>query len=298
MAKVKNDNLGDRMKRYEATTRFILPRRTYTLLRVDGRAFHTWTRGLKRPYDTTLMQCMDTAAIALCEEIAGAQFAYVQSDEISVLATDFADTSTQPWFDGVVQKWVSVAAAIATMSFNGMVAQFNDNYDGLLDERGPDEAAILLKDGLVGQRKAPNATFDARVFTIPDHVEVANYFVWRQQDAERNSVAMLAQNYASAKQLHGKGRAEQHEVIFKAGDNWAKHPVRFKHGAVIRRQAVDYIGLTDGFQGIPQERSNWFVDTDTPKFTAVKSYLDTLIPIPWDGDLVQRLPRKAKGEGA
>ena len=106
------------MKRYEETTRFTLPRRTYTILRVDGRAFHSWTRGLAKPYDNQLMDCMDAVAVALCSQISGSQFAYVQSDEISILAVDFLDTETQSWFDGNVQKWASVGASIATMAFN------------------------------------------------------------------------------------------------------------------------------------------------------------------------------------
>jgi tRNA(His) 5'-end guanylyltransferase len=101
----KNDSLGDRMKaNFEDRTRFFLPRRTYTILRVDGRAFHTWTRGLTKPHDRDFMACMDAAAIALCKEVAGAKFAFVQSDEISVLATDFEDEGSQAWFDGNIQK--------------------------------------------------------------------------------------------------------------------------------------------------------------------------------------------------
>jgi len=267
----KNDALGDRMKRYEDVYRFRLPRRTYTIVRVDGRAFHTWTKRLQRPYDLELIDCMNAAALALCEEVAGARFAYVQSDEISLLATDFDLTTTQPWFDGIVQKWCSVAASIATMAFNEKVRHYRNCVDG----------SMLIS------KKEPNATFDARVFTIPDHVEVANYFVWRQQDAERNSVAMLAQHYASHKELHGKGREEQHEVIYKYGDNWAKHPVRFKHGAVVRRH-VESLYSTTAFSG------GWAVDDATPKFTRKRAYLENLIPIAWEGDLIER---KAKAEG-
>ena len=108
----RKDALGDRMKRYENVTRFTLPRRTYTILRVDGRAFHSWTKGLEKPYDLNFMECMDRAAIALCSQIAGAQCAYVQSDEISVLCVDFLDIATEPWFDGSVQKFASVGASI------------------------------------------------------------------------------------------------------------------------------------------------------------------------------------------
>jgi tRNA(His) 5'-end guanylyltransferase len=116
-------------------------------------------------------------------------------------------------------------------------------------------------------KKRADATFDARVYTVPDYIEVENYFVWRQQDAERNSVTMLAQHYASHKQLHGKKRSEQHEIIYQAGDNWAKHPASFKHGRVIRKR--------DG---------RWMVDSATPMFTAERDYIRNLIPRHWEGD--------------
>ena len=291
MTTQRRDALGDRMKRYEDITRFKLPPRTYTLLRVDGRAFHTWTRGLAKPYDQLLMKIMDKTAIALCEEIAGAQFAFVQSDEISILAVDFLEIGTQAWFDGLVQKWCSVAAAIATMTFNVEVMKaVQQNLEMNITEIGS---------------KKPSATFDARVWTIPDHVEVENYFVWRQQDAVRNSVMMLARAHASHKQLHGKNQSAQHEIIHAAGDNWEKHPARFKHGGIIRRQAVDYLAplsathpafiqLAEG-KRVPLERSNWFMDEGTPVFTRERHYLRTMIPIHWEDDLIQRIPDYRKG---
>ena len=220
------------MKKLENVTRFVLPPRTYTVMRVDGKAFHTWTRGLAKPYDQHFMHCMDTTAARLCEQISGAQFAYVQSDEISVLAVDFLDIKTQPWFDGVVQKWASVGAATASACFNW---------------------AAEHSFALTGK---PPAQFDARVFTIPDFVEVANYFVWRQKDAIRNSVSMLAQHYYSHKQLQGKSTTDRHELIHKAGDNWAKHPNNFKNGRVIRKRPH-----TD--EMVLDKISHWYVD-ETP----------------------------------
>lgn len=230
--------------RYEDRTRFQLPARTYLILRADGRAFHTWTKGLERPYDTRFMTWMDHTAEALIKEIAGAQFAYVQSDEISVLITDFDQISTEGWFDNNVQKMVSVGASIATAAF----ASTLQNYVG-------------------STRKVP--TFDARVFTIPDPTEVANYFIWRQKDAERNSVSMLSQHYYSAKQLNGKNIAAQHEMIHKAGDNWAKHPDGYKRGRVVRRMP---------------DTAGWRlrVDADAPVFTRDREYLKKLIPIHWE----------------
>src|SRR5271167_4753095 len=129
MATTRRDALGDRMKRYEEATKFTLPRRTYTLLRVDGRAFHTWTRGLDKPYDTAFIKCINVAAVRLCETIPGSQFAFVQSDEISVLAVDFLDINTEPWFDGNIQKWVSVSASTAAAAFNEAVSAFNSARD-------------------------------------------------------------------------------------------------------------------------------------------------------------------------
>lgn len=261
MSKSKADSLGDRMKRHENVYRFLLPKRTYTILRVDGRAFHTWTKGLAKPYDKQFMDCMNAAARALCEQISGAQFAYIQSDEISLLAVDFLDIKTEPWFDGGIQKWASVGASIATTAFNLQVGYYQSARDT----------------SLLGDKKLMNAMFDARVFTIPDLVEVENYYVWRQQDAERNSVTMLAQAYASHKQLHGKNRAAQHEIIHAAGDNWAKHPASFKHGRIIRKIDSVTIGNT-----------NWVIDENTPVFTKNRNYLRNLIPYAWENDILVR----------
>lgn len=240
MSIAMKDSLGDRIKsQYEDRTRIMLPRRTYTIVRVDGKAFHTWTRGLARPYDTTLMLCMDEAAKKLCKDAAGSEFAFVQSDEISLLLTDFRKPESAAWFDGNLQKLASVCASIVTAAFNIAVAQS-------------------------GLPKDPDATFDARAFVIPDPVETDNYFRWRQKDAERNSVAMLSQAYASAKQLHGKGREAQHDIIHEAGDNWNDHPASFKRG-----RAIVYRDM------------RWIVDHETPVFTRDTEYLKRLIPIQW-----------------
>lgn len=238
-------SLGDRMKaNYEDRYRIMLPRRTYTVVRIDGRAFHTWTRGLERPYDKTFMTCMDTAALTLCIEAAGSEFAFVQSDEISLLLTDFRKPETAAWFDGNLQKMASICASVVTASFNFAVRE-------------------------TGLSKMQFAFFDARVFVVPDPVEVDNYFRWRQKDAERNSVSMLAQAYASAKQLHGKDRTAQHDLIHEAGDNWNDHPASFKRG-----RAIVYRDM------------QWIVDSETPVFTKEPEYLKAMIPAQWAEEVV------------
>ncbi len=203
--KMAKDNLGDRMKSsYEDRTRFFLPRRTYTLIRIDGKAFHSYVKkiGSEKPYDWKLMGRMDATTKYLCENIQGAQLAYVQSDEISILLTDFTSVDTDAWFDGNIQKIASLSSSLATAFFNS-----NDN---------PKPEAL--------------ACFDARVFSIPDSVEVLNYFRWRYQDWTRNSIQMLARFFFSQKQLHGKGVSAMHEMLYSKGENWAKQKDEAKNG--------------------------------------------------------------------
>ena len=136
------DALGSRIKEnYEGRTRYFLPRRTYTIIRLDGKAFHTFTRQFKKPYDLDLMEIMNCTAISLCSQIQGAKFAYVQSDEINILLTDFENLSTDAWFDGNIQKITSISSSIATASFNShylgwrMMQQKDDNLK-LIDAMG------------------------------------------------------------------------------------------------------------------------------------------------------------------
>ncbi len=198
-------SLGDRMKQqYENRTRFMLPRRSFTIIRIDGKAFHTATIGCEKPFDERLMQAMDRTAKFLVQEIQGAQFAYIQSDEISVLLTDFAQPNTEAWFNGNVQKMASVAASLATGEFN------------------------LRKPPYM-----PTCFFDARVFQIPDPVEVQNYFVWRQKDWIRNSVSMLARKYYSHKELDGVNVSGMHELLHKKNVNWAHKTCAVKNGRCI-----------------------------------------------------------------
>lgn len=215
------DALGDRMKsQYEHRARLMLPRRTYTVVRLDGKAFHTYTRGLERPFDQQLMDDMTETARFLCTEVSGCQLAYTQSDEISLVLTDFATPKTQAWFDGSQQKIVSVSASMAT-------AKFNELRPGRL------------------------AFFDSRAFTIPDPIEVENYMVWRQKDATRNSIIMAAQAKFSHRELHGKDGGEIQEMLWSVhGVNWNDYDPRFKRGTVVAvettREAVTYVDKRTG----------------------------------------------------
>lgn len=202
----KNDPYGDRMKQYEVVTRTILPPRTFTIVRVDGKAFHTLLRKADKPFDSRVMETMQGAAMAMCEQMGGARFAYTQSDEISVLLTDL-DLKAQAWFGGQVQKIASVSASIATAYWN------RTHQDGAL--------------------------FDARVYTIPDRTEVMNYFQWRQQDAIRNAVSMAAQAHFSHKSLHSMTVEQVQERLFQEkGINFKNdYPDGARRGWLVSKRA-------------------------------------------------------------
>jgi tRNA(His) 5'-end guanylyltransferase len=202
-----NIPLGDRMKRYEHATRQFLPRRTYVLMRLDGRAFHSYLYGAERPFDRDFMGDMNLTALRLLEEIQGARFAYVQSDEISILITDFEETQTEPWFGGNMSKLLSVSAGLASAYF----ALLRREWPGL-----------------------PH--FDSRVWVMSDPVEVANYFVWRQRDAVRNSIQMVGQTYFSPRQLQRKSLGQIQEMLSEVYKiNWNDFPPECKRGRLIFR---------------------------------------------------------------
>lgn len=210
---MKELKLSDRMKEfYEKRTRTFLPRRTYTIIRVDGKAFHTYTKGLDRPFDEKFIDDMNNTAEYMCQNIQGAKFAFVQSDEISILVEDFRTLNTDAWFDGNVQKIASVSASLATAMFNKLRPEIEKL-----------------------------ATFDSRVFTIPSKVEVENYFIWRQQDTIRNSISSLAQSLYSSKELHGKNVSDMQEMCFQKGKNWNDLDTGMKNGRLIIKVEYKYM---------------------------------------------------------
>lgn len=224
-----NDELGDRMKVYEGVTRAFLTPRTNMIIRVDGRAFHTYTRGCKIPFDDDLMDAMDATAIAFCEEVQGAKLGYVQSDEITVWATSYDSLGTTAWFGGNVQKIVSIVASTATAVFNQV--RWQQNVKRLVN------ASQVLSD-IMGQPCSliPQiAHFDARVWTIPEISEIANVFKWRADDASRNSVQMMARSLYSHKELEGKPLSDLHDLIYAKGQNWNDLAPRYKRGRLVKK---------------------------------------------------------------
>lgn len=197
-------DLGDRMKEnYENRAKTYLTRRTPVIIRLDGKAFHTLTRKFEKPFDRSLSSWMEITALTLCSEIQGCKCAYVQSDEISLLLTDFDKLTSEAWFGYSVQKMVSISAAMASVTFSRFLAH-------------------------------DVALFDSRAFNIPKE-EVANYFVWRQKDWLRNSIQMLAQAHFSHKELHKKNTSQMNEMLMSKGVEWGGLDDRWKNGLHIEK---------------------------------------------------------------
>lgn len=193
-------DIGDRMKgNYEDRARFYLTRRMPVIIRVDGRAFHTYTRRFTRPFDPRIESAMTHTMRTLAGEAQGCKLAYWQSDEISFLLTDWDQLDTEAWFDYNLAKLCSISASIATMAFNRSIRLLNTSEPGEL--------------------LSTNAQFDARAFNLPKE-EITNYFLWRAKDWYRNSVTMYAQAHFSHRELHGKSVSDMHEMLHQKGLNW------------------------------------------------------------------------------
>lgn len=220
----ENTPLDVRMKTYEHAFRTYLPRRAYTLMRLDGRAFHTYLKHAQKPFDREFIHDMNGVATVLCQEIQGAKFAYTQSDEISLLITDFDSPQSVPWLGGNVAKLTSLSAALASS---------------------------LLSVARIEKGDLP--TFDSRVWSMSDPVEVANYFVSRQRDAVRNSIQMLGQANFTQAELHGKNVNEIQEMLYRQRDiNWSNLDTGCRQGRLIWRTGVGWIaGPAPYFKAVP-----------------------------------------------
>lgn len=224
------DELGTRIKTYyEDIYRLYLPRRSYVIVRIDGKAFHTYTKNADKPFDILLSKAMEYTTKKLCEKTQGCIFGYTQSDEISLLLSDRQNLNTEPFFKNNIQKIVSITASIATGFFNSFMN--NENF-----------------------QNKEIALFDSRCFLIPDKIEVYNYFLWREQDAIKNSISMLAQSLYSHNELHKKNSSEMQEMCFQKGVNWNNLESRFKRGIFIAKEM--YKKDENVF------RSDWFIQNE------------------------------------
>lgn len=232
--------MGDRFKDYERVSDHYLTRRLPVIIRVDGAAFHTLTRGFDKPYDVGFAKSMSYTAMILCKKIQGAKLAYVQSDEISVLLTDYEEVTTEAAFDNRLNKLLSISAGIASVTFNN----------------------TLLCHKPISSKWEQDSIFDSRAFNIPEN-DVCNYFVWRQKDAERNSLQALAQANFSHKSLQGLNSSALQEKLFtEKGINYNDIDPYQKRGAIVIKR-----------------ENGWKIEP-APIFSQNREVIEELIPKP------------------
>lgn len=246
-----NDELGKRMKEnYEQVPKYRLMRRTPVIIRIDGKAFHTFTRGFDRPFDEVLGNAMVRTMEYLCNNIQGCIFGYTQSDEISLVLSDYRKLNSDAWFGYEVQKMCSIAASMATMAFNRLFREEVDrfykknttllSFDRYSVTHFDNDEAVLLHQAYKKSIEK-GAMFDARVFNIPKE-EVVNCIYWRQIDAARNSVQMVGQANFSNNELHGKSCNVIQDMLHELkGVNWSDYPTRWKRGVCwTKENGLDY----------------------------------------------------------
>ena len=278
-----NDELGKRMKEYyETIPKTKLMRRTPVAIRVDGKAFHTFTRGFKKPFDEVLIKSMQETMKYLCENIQGCVLGYTQSDEITLILVDYKNLNSSAWFDYEVQKMCSIAASMATMAFNKFFGKYVDEYiesvAALQDcdiEEERNYVSVLQK----AQEKS--AMFDARVFNIPKE-EVTNLIYWRQLDAARNSIQMVGQANFSHKELQNKSCSMIQDMLMtEKGINWNNYPTHQKRGSCCVKMYQINEGCWESHAEdklMPNGRTKWDIDTEIPMFKdELRSYVERLI---------------------
>jgi tRNA(His) 5'-end guanylyltransferase len=277
--KMKNKSLKERMKNYEVRERGYLTPRTNTIIRLDGKGFSKFTKGLNKPFDMGFVEDMQLTAKYLCENIQGCKMAYVASDEISLWLTDYDTLTTESWYDGQIQKITSISASHAASKFNQlrMIRMCSNNG-------GDFQFDIISKEDLENIKLAD---FDSRVFQIPELEEVVNYFLFREQHTTRNSISMLAQEHFSPKQLKGKSGNEMQDMLMKEkGINWNDIPVSCKRGScVVKRKIVTNMNvnsfniMADGnisSMGKGTIRNKWTIE-DAPIFSKDRNYVKNII---------------------
>jgi tRNA(His) 5'-end guanylyltransferase len=249
----KFDDLGKRMKTYyEEPARTRLTRRVPVVVRIDGKAFHTFTRGFRKPFDGILMNCMAQTLKYLCENVQGCIFGYQQSDEVTLILQDYATLTTDAFFGYEVQKICSVTASMATMKFNkefnSLLADYFLGQASMAIPRSnpltdPEEATY--REALRTANKK-GAMFDSRCFNIPKE-EVTNLVYWRQLDASRNSIQAVGQANFSHRELQGKSCNNIQDMLMAKGINWNDFSIACKRGIACYK-------ADDG----------WFIDYEMP----------------------------------
>lgn len=291
-------DLAKRMKVYESVSKTKLVPRMPVIIRIDGKAFHTFTKGFRKPFDKILIKSMQDTMKYLCENIQGCVLGYTQSDEITLVLVDYSKLYTCSWFDNEVQKICSIAASMTAMAFNKF---FKSNVEDIISEYNcsliPQSMKIQMKKDeyhrTLLKAVSKGAVFDARCFNVPKE-EVTNNIYWRQLDATRNSIQMLGQANFSHKELQNKTCNQIQDMLFiQKGINWNNLDTYLKRGSCcIKREYFEQCengkeikypeGCSDPYEDDEIEkgiwRSKWIIDKDIPIFKGEgRDYIDKLV---------------------
>ena len=288
-----HDDLGIRMKTfYESAPKIHLMHRCPVAIRIDGRAFHTFTKGFQKPFDEILMKSMQETMQYLCENIQGCVFGYTQSDEITLILVDYKNLTSTAWFDYDIQKVCSIAASMATMAFNNIFSKYVKKFDLELayNDNGVDteENRKLLE--IYTKAVNKGAMFDARCFNIPKE-EVANLIYWRQLDAMRNSVQAIGQANFSHKELQGKSCANIKEMLREKGVDWDSLPLECQRGSCcvknfisVKKEQIIFpsgkkiVVHTAQIRDTSKLEKAWIIDKEIPIFKGEgRKYIEDLI---------------------
>lgn len=280
-----NDELGTRMKEfYEQVPKTRLVRRTPVAIRIDGKAFHTFTQGFIKPFDEVLIRSMQQTMKYLCENIQGCVLGYHQSDEITLILVDYKKLTSSAWFDYEVQKMCSIVASMATMAFNKFFAKevHDFNYhikrDPLTEELDKEQYEQFV---VYHKALDRGAMFDARVFNIPKE-EVTNLIYWRQLDATRNSIQMVGQANFSHKELQNKSCNKIQDMLMTEKNiNWNDFPTYQKRGSCCIKEEYypePALGCEDCPIDATSVRTRWVIDKEIPIFKGEdRAYVEKLV---------------------
>jgi tRNA(His) 5'-end guanylyltransferase len=267
------DPLGDRIKRYEdrETSRRAM-KGLPLVIRVDGRSFSRFTKGMARPYDIDFAKLMVEVTKYLVDELHGI-CGYTQSDEISIIVDPFLSKKddillsfggfgeTEFLFDGRLQKLVSVSAGLAT-------ARFMQDAIRLWPDRCRKHLPV----------------FDSRVFEVPNREEASWAIAWRLADCEKNAVTMAARAHFSHKELHGKSGRDMIQMLADKGEDFFALPASFRRGTFVLRRLVEkelppetlaLIPVGNRPTGPVLRRET--VAIDMPPVRAIKNFVDVLM---------------------
>lgn len=271
-------DLAKRMKDYEAVPKTRLMRRTPVAIRIDGKAFHTFTRGFNKPFDDVLISAMQDTMKYLCENIQGCVLGYTQSDEITLILVDYKRLNSSAWFDYEVQKMCSIAASMATMAFNKAFHRAVEDADLLWKIGWTPQSVEIQQEHQNYMRtlrtaETKGAMFDARCFNIPKE-EVTNLVYWRQLDATRNSIQMVGQANFSHKELQGKSCIQIKKMLSDIGIEWDDYPISYQRGSCCIKTYIQDVTP----DGIKHTRSEWIIDKNIPLFIGEgREYIESLI---------------------